>query len=83
MKNSQNFKAACIGGIMGVAAFFVLFVTLALKSPEPIPALPQSSDKITTIKFGVNVYRLRVDNSEYIVVINDNNGGSMAITKHK
>ena len=72
-----NYVSGILTGIVAAAAFFLL----ASHKPAAEAALPQSSGKITSINSNTDVYRLTVDNAQYIVVVSDN--GGVAVTKHK
>lgn len=68
------------GLLAGLALAIVAFILVSHK-PAVEPALPQSSNRITSVNQGTDVYRVSVDNIQYIVVVSDN--GGVAITKHK
>lgn len=75
MKKFEKIGAAIFGALMVI----LFFAIMSFKSPTPAP---QGSSLITSIKYGVNAYRLNVDGVQYIVVIN-NDGGGTAIIRHK
>ena len=66
--------------ISGVFICIFLFLVTSLK-PEPNSSLPQSSNRITSLNSSTDIYRLYVDNVQYIVVVNDNSGA--AIFRHQ
>jgi hypothetical protein len=71
------------GLVTGIAAGAVLFILLAHR-PAPgssEAALPQYSGRITSLTSDTHVYRLTVDNVQYIVVASEK--GGTAITRHK
>ena len=79
MKNGKFFA----GLFSGLAAGVVLFMLLAHR-PAPMAseaALPQYSSRITSLTSGTNVYKLTVDNVQYIVVASEK--GGTAIIKHR
>ena len=69
-----------IGMFLGIITGIALFLLVSFK-PEPEAPIPQSSNKIITLNSTTDVYRLRVDNTQYIVVINRD--GGTAIVKHQ
>ncbi|MDM8003675.1 MAG: hypothetical protein QUS66_12345 [Bacteroidota bacterium] len=74
-------KLNYISGILtGIAAAVAVFLLVSHK-PAGEPAVPQYSGRITSINSNTDVYRLTVDNAQYIVVVTDN--GGVAVTKHK
>ena len=72
-----NYVSGVLTGIAAAAAVFLL----VSNKPAGEPALPQYAGKITSINSKTGVYRLTVDNAQYIVVVSDN--GGVAVTKHK
>ena len=68
------------GMISGVLICIFLFLVTSFRS-EPNSSLPQSSNRITSLNSSTDVYRLYVDNVQYIVVVNDN--GGTAIFRHQ
>lgn len=74
-------KLNYLSGILtGIAAAVAVFLLVAHK-PAGEPSVPQNSGRITSINSATDVYRLTVDNAQYIVVVSDN--GGVAITKHR
>lgn len=69
-----------IGAFFGVTFSLTLFIIVSFKS-EPTNTLPQSSNKITSLNSKTEVYRLNVDNAQYIVIVNYD--GGTAIVKHR
>ncbi len=70
-----------VSGILtGLAVAVVAFILVAHK-PAGESAMPQSSGRITSINQSTDVYRVSVDNVQYIIVVSDN--GGVAITKHR
>ena len=76
MKNIKFFTGVFCGIIFGL----LLFIIVSFK-PESTVTLPQSSNKITSINSKTEVYRLNVDNNQYIVIVNSD--GGTAIVKHR
>lgn len=76
MKNIKFITGAFCGIIIGL----LLFIIVSFK-PEPEVTLPQSSNKITSLNSRTDVYRLNVDNAQYIVVVNKD--GGTAISRHR
>lgn len=76
MKNIKFITGAFCGIMIGL----VLFIIVSFKT-EPSVSLPQSSNKITSLSSRTDVYRLNVDNAQYIVVVNID--GGTAIVKHR
>ncbi|HOB83107.1 MAG TPA: hypothetical protein PKX27_00050 [Bacteroidales bacterium] len=76
MKNLKFIAGTFLGILIGM----FLFIIISFK-PEPTVSLPQSSNKITSLNSKTEVYRLNVDNNQYIVVVNT--GGGTAIVKHR
>lgn len=76
MKNIKFFT----GVFCGIIFVLLLFIIVSFK-PEPTVTLPQSSNKITSINSKTEVYRLNVDNVQYIVIVNSD--GGTAIVKHR
>jgi len=72
-----NYMSGILTGIVAAAAVFLL----VSNKPAGESALPQNSGRITSINSNTDVYRLTVDNAQYIVVVSDN--GGVAVTKHK
>lgn len=68
------------GLLTGVVAAAAVFLLVSHK-PAAEPALPQNTGRITSINSNTDVYRLTVDNAQYIVVVSDN--GGVAVIKHK
>ncbi|MBE0667020.1 MAG: hypothetical protein IH593_05025 [Bacteroidales bacterium] len=68
------------GLLAGFAAGLVIFLILSFRS-VPEPSLPQSSSKIKNLNASTEVYKLYVDNSQYIAVVSSN--GGTAIIKHQ
>jgi hypothetical protein len=54
---------------------------LIAHKPVPEPGLLQYHGRITSLTSDTHVYRLTVDNIQYIVVASEN--GGTAITRHK
>lgn len=79
MKNGKFFG----GLVTGLAAGAVLFILLAHRpAPEsPEAALPQYAGRITSLTSDTHVYRLTVDNVQYLVVASEK--GGTAITRHR
>lgn len=73
---SQNF----IKGLLTGAAIVVLVFLLVSNKPVPEPVAMQNY-KITSLRSGTDVYKLNVDNVQYLVVISSN--GGTAITRHR
>ena len=71
------------GLFTGLAAGAVVLILMAHRpAPESHEApLPQYSSRITSLTSDTHVYRLTVDNVQYIVVASANGGA--AITRHK
>ncbi len=76
MKNSKFISGIIFGGIIGV-----LFYLITSFKTAPVSLLPQTSNRITNLNSTTEVYRLNVDNIQYIVVVNRN--GGTAIVRHK
>ena len=76
MKNLKFIAGTFIGILIGL----FLFIIISFK-PEPTVSLPQSSNKITSLNSKTEVYRLNVDNTQYLVVVNSD--GGTAIVKHR
>ena len=76
MKNIRFIAGAFCGIIIGL----LLSIIVSFK-PEPAASLPQSSNKITSLNSKTEVYRLNVDNVQYIVVVNID--GGTAIVRHR
>lgn len=72
-----NYVSGILTGITAAVAVFLL----VSHRPAAEPAVPQYSGRITSINSNTDVYRLTVDNAQYIVVLTDN--GGVAVTKHK
>jgi len=68
------------GVLTGITAAVAVFLLVSHK-PADEPSAPQNSGRITSINSSTDVYRLSVDNVQYIVVVSDN--GGVAVTKHK
>jgi len=68
------------GIILSVLFGMFLFLVVSFKS-ESTNSLPQSSSKIKSLNSTTDVYKLYVDNTQYIVVVN--NSGGTAIVKHQ
>ena len=68
------------GAFCGIIIGLLLFIIVSFK-PEPTVSLPQSSNKITSLNSKTEVYRLNVDNVQYIVVVNID--GGTAIVRHR
>lgn len=74
-------KLNYVSGILtGIAAAIAVFLLVSHK-PADEPSVPQNSGRITSINSTTDVYRLSVDNTQYIVVVSDN--GGVAISKHR
>ena len=76
MKNLKFITGMSCGIIVGL----VLFAIVSLK-PDPAVPLPQSSTRIGSISSSPGVYRLNVDNVQYVVVITSS--GATAIVRHR
>ena len=76
MKNLKFITGLGCGVIVGL----ILFAIVSFK-PDPAVPLPQSSSRISSISFPPGVYRLNVDNAQYVVVITS--GGGTAIVRHR
>ena len=77
-------KGKFLAGLFtGLAVGALVFILMAHRpGPEsPEAALPQSSSRIASLTSDTHVYRLTVDNVQYIVVASAN--GGTAITRHK
>jgi hypothetical protein len=74
---SGNFFAGLLAGLLVGAGLFMLIA----HKPVPEPGLPQYHGRITSLTSDTHVYRLTVDNIQYIVVASEN--GGTAITRHK
>ncbi len=74
---SGNFFAGLLAGILVGAGLFILIAY----RPVPEPGLPQYHGRITSLTSDTHVYRLTVDNIQYIVVAREN--GGTAITRHR
>lgn len=72
-----NYFSGILTGLVAAAAVFLL---VAHKLAEA-PLVPQYSGRISSINSSTDVYRLTVDNAQYIVVVSDN--GGVAVTKHR
>lgn len=72
-----NYFSGILTGLVAAAAVFLL----VSHKPAEAPPVPQYSGRITSINSSTDVYRLTVDNAQYIVVVSDN--GGVAVTKHK
>lgn len=75
-KNQSFLKGLFLGAIVCIC----LYLMYSFK-PEVSVTLPQSSSKIKNLNSTTEVYKLNVDNAQYIVIIN-NNGGT-AIVRHR
>ena len=76
MKNMKFITGAICGLITGL----VLFMVISFRSdPAVFPA--QSSGKITNLNSRTEVFRLNVDNVQYIVVVSVDGGTS--IVRHR
>ena len=74
-------KLNYVSGILtGIGAAVAVFLLVSHK-PASEPAVPQYSGKITSINSTTDVYRLSVDNAQYIVVVSHK--GGVAVTRHK
>lgn len=73
----KNFFAGFIAGLLIGGGLFMLIA----HKPVPEPGLPQYHGRITSLTSDTHVYRLTVDNIQYIVVASEN--GGTAITRHK
>jgi len=73
----KNFFAGLLTGLLIGAGLFMLIA----HKPVPEPGLPQYHGRITSLTSDTHVYRLTVDNIQYIVVASEN--GGTAITRHK
>ncbi len=76
MKNINFIAGAFCGIIIGL----LLFVIVSFK-PVPKVSLPQSSNRITNLNSKTEVYRLNVDNVQYVVIVNSY--GGTAIVRHR
>ncbi|NLD47098.1 MAG: hypothetical protein GX660_07845 [Clostridiaceae bacterium] len=76
MKNINFIAGAFCGIILGL----LLFVIVSFK-PVPEATLPQSSNRITNLNSKTEVYRLNVDNVQYVVIVNSD--GGTAIVRHR
>ncbi len=76
MKNINFIAGAFCGIILGL----LLFVIVSFK-PVPEVSLPQSSNRITNLNSKTEVYRLNVDNVQYVVIVNSY--GGTAIVRHR
>lgn len=76
MKNVRFFLGLFLGVIICAAVFFIV----SCKSEPPV-TLPQTSTKIKQLDIRTHVYKLNVDNTQYIVVVSDE--GAVAIVKHQ
>jgi hypothetical protein len=76
MKNVRFF----LGLFMGVLICAAVFLIVSCKS-EPTVTLPQTSTLINKLDIRTEVYKVNVDNSQYIVVVNSD--GGVAIVKHQ
>lgn len=72
-----NYLSGILTGIVAAVAVFML----VSHKPAAEPAVPQYAGRITSINATTDVYRLSVDNAQYVVVVSDN--GGVAVTKHK
>jgi hypothetical protein len=68
------------GAFCGILIGLILFIIVSFK-PECTVSLPQSSNKITSLNSKTGVFRLNVDNVQYIVVVNID--GGTAIVRHR
>ncbi len=64
----------------GIIAGLILFAIVSFKADPAVP-LPQSSSRISSISSSPGVYRLNVDNAQYVVVISHT--GATAIARHR
>lgn len=76
MKNINFIAGAFCGIIIGL----LLFVIVSFK-PVPKVSPPQSSNRITNLNSKTEVYRLNVDNVQYVVIVNSY--GGTAIVRHR
>ena len=79
MKNGKFFAGLLTGLVAGAVVFILMAHRPAPESPEA--ALPQYGGRITSLTSDTHVYRLTVDNVQYIVVASEK--GGTAITRHK
>lgn len=73
----NSFFAGLIAGLLTGAGLFILIA----HKPVPEPGLPQYHGRITSLTSDTHVYRLTVDNIQYIVVASEN--GGTAIIRHR
>jgi hypothetical protein len=74
---NQSFLKGILAGVM---VFICLYMMYSFKPVEAI-TLPQSPSNIKNLNSSTDVYRLNVDNAQYIVVVNNNGGTS--IVRHR
>jgi hypothetical protein len=76
VKKSNFISGLLLGGMFGV----ILYVITSFKT-APVSPLPQTSNRIMNLNSTTEVFRLNVDNIQYIVIVNRN--GGTAIVRHK
>ena len=69
-----------LGLFLGVIITVSVFLIVTCKS-EPTVTLPQTSTMIKKLDIRTDVYKLNVDNTQYIVVVSTD--GGVAIVRHQ
>jgi hypothetical protein len=81
MKNLRFISGLCLGVLLGV--LLSILITCKSESPAPVEQIQNSSSLVKGLDmFPGDVYKLTIDNIQYLVVRNGNSG-DIAIIKHK
>lgn len=81
MKNLRFVSGLFLGLISGVFLSFI--ITCKSEAPTPVQKMPNSITLVEGIdSYSADVYKLTIDNIQYIVVSNGRDGG-IALIKHQ
>ncbi|OFX39441.1 MAG: hypothetical protein A2X05_13365 [Bacteroidetes bacterium GWE2_41_25] len=82
MKNLRFILGLLLGVVVSTAVFCIVSCKTEPLASSPEVINPPSSTLIKELGSFTKVYKLDVDKTQYIVVVNDHNGG-VAIIQHK